>query len=165
MIQLMYLHADANEELGYQSYLIVQQENNKPYMILKDDEIIGELEFVKDTWTGSVLSPLKQSYIQDIGKFISQQAFYRLPSQILARGSEYVKDIVVVSEAEIMVICLPDVDFNAFRRLFNIFVKNIMQQNDIMNFKVFDSNFEHDFSLEIQITATIMKNFSLKNWS
>lgn len=146
MIQLQYLHTDTKQELGYQSYLIVQQaHNNKPFMVLQDDELLGELEFKNGLWTGHVELPLTHLFIQDAGKFISQQAFFRIPPQILTKANTYVREVVVASENEIIVICRPGIDFKAFQGLFEIFTRGLMEQNDFLNYRVFDAEFDKGF--------------------
>jgi len=45
MIKLHYIHENPFDALGFNVYLLLQEQPDSPFLILEDDEILGEIDF------------------------------------------------------------------------------------------------------------------------
>ncbi|WP_025145455.1 hypothetical protein [Pedobacter jeongneungensis] len=72
-----------------------------------------------------------------------------LKIKIIARWPEAVQDVIMESEKVYLVICKPGICFFTFRRVFPQFVPRIIQQENDLEFKVYNASFNSDFIVRL----------------
>ncbi|WP_316801513.1 hypothetical protein [Pedobacter frigidisoli] len=164
MIKLHYIHEDGASALGFSAYLLLQENNGEPFMILRDDEILGELDMQGGCWKASGTSVLNRDFLHAVEQFIDAQAFSTLPAMLLSRWADDLEEVVVQSESDYLLVCKPARDFAIFERIFREFITGIIRGEGLFNFKVFDAGFERDFELNVEAKAVDRAYAGLEKW-
>ncbi|MDQ1142471.1 MAG: hypothetical protein ABWZ79_06430 [Pedobacter agri] len=149
MIKLHYLHEDPTQELGFSAYLLLQEENHHSFLILNDDEILGQIDLSNGHWRNLADQKLDEEFVKSISKFIMAQQFLHLPKLIKNRWKDFVAEVVVQSESNYLIVTKADIDFETFERIFSDFVPQLIKEEWPITFKVYDAGFNQEFELRI----------------
>ncbi|MCX2474911.1 hypothetical protein OQZ33_11265 [Pedobacter sp. MC2016-05] len=149
MIKLHYIHEDPTESLGFCAYLLLQEENQQSFIILNDDEILGQIELINGYWRNLSDQKLDEQFVQSIGKFLKGQQFLKLPKLIKDRWPMWVEEVIVQSESMYLIVAKPNIEFHSFEKIFRDFIPQLVKDEWLICFKVYDAKFEAGFELEV----------------
>lgn len=149
MIKLHYIHEDPTESLGFCAYLLLQEENQQSFLILNDDEILGQIEMINGDWRNLSDQKLDEQFVQSIGKFLIGQQFLKLPKLIKDRWPMWVEEVIVQSESIYLIVAKPNIEFHSFEKIFRDFIPQLIKDEWLICFKVYDAKFEAGFELEV----------------
>ncbi|WP_316757628.1 hypothetical protein [Pedobacter aquatilis] len=164
MIRLNYIHEDPASALGFSAYLLLQEKSGDPFMILREDEILGELAWQDGRWLSVGEVCMDKEFLQAVGRFIDAQAFSTLPPVVLSRWPDDLAEVVVQSESDYLLICKLGRDFASFERIFRAFISGLIRAEGLFSFKVFDAGFDRDFELSVEAKAAPAGYAGIEKW-
>jgi hypothetical protein len=144
MIELTYF---SQQETGSPVYQVIQFNPGEPWQLVNGDEVIGTVDKQHGLWNLRSWSPVPEGLVTGIGQLIENQHFNRLPALISQRWSEYVQQVVVVSDREYLVICTDGIDLEHFEKLFRGSVSELVKDEWRIRFRVYDALMSADFEL------------------
>lgn len=164
MINLHYVHEDGSQVPGFSVYLLLQEKSGNPFLILRDDEILGELDYRDGCWKLLGDCDLDKDFVLAVGRFIDAQAFSTLPAALRSRWPDDLAEVVVQSESNYLLVCKPERDFFIFERIFREFISGLLKAEGLFCFKVFDAGFERDFELDVEAKAEYAGYSGIEKW-
>ncbi|WP_025144287.1 hypothetical protein [Pedobacter jeongneungensis] len=164
MIKLHYIHEDPTSALGFFAYLLLQEKSGDPFMILREDEILGELAWQNGRWLNVGEICVEKEFLQAVGRFIDAQAFSTLPAVLLTRWPDDLAEVVVQSESDYLLVCKLGRDFVVFERIFREFISGLIRGEGLFSFKVFDAGFDMDFELNVEAKAAPGGYAGIEKW-
>ncbi len=130
-------------------FQLIQLSRAEPWTVLDHDQLLGRMTKESGEWKPLSGSSLSAALIQNIGLFIDQQEYQKLPNEIKLRWPKLVEEIIVKSDSEYMVICKPFVNFRSFEKLFEKFVPPMIKDEWEISFKVYNHDFGEDFTKKL----------------
>ncbi|UKT62295.1 hypothetical protein [Pedobacter mucosus] len=127
MIKLHYIHEDPTQALGFSAYLLLKDKHKHSFLILSDDEILGEIDLINGEWQNLADRKLDEQFVKSIGTFISAQQFLNLPNLIKSRWAAFVAEVVVQSESDYLIVTKPNIEFRSFERIFKEFIPQLIK--------------------------------------
>lgn len=146
MIELTYFTEGSPEDGVYQ---VIQFNPGEPWQLVNEDEVIGTLDNEYGLWNLRSWAPVPDGLATGIGRLIEDQHFNKLPAMISRRWSEYVQQVVMISDAEYLVICLEGVDLQRFERIFSGSITELVKDEWKIRFRVYDALMNNDFQVEV----------------
>lgn len=144
MIELIYF---SEQEPGSPVYQVIQFNPGEPWQLVDGDEVIGTVDKQHGLWNLRSWVTLPDGLVTGIGQLIENQHFNRLPALITQRWSEYVQQVVVVSDQEYLVICIDGIDLAHFEKLFRGSISELIKDEWKICFKVYDALMSADFEV------------------
>lgn len=144
MIELTYFSEEASEREVYQ---VIQFNPGEPWQLVNGDEVIGTVDNEHGLWNLRSWAPVPDGLVTGIGRLIENQHFNKLPAAIMQRWSDYVQQVVVVSDAEYLVIGLNGIDLELFEKLFSSSIAELVKDEWEIRFRVYDALMANDFDV------------------
>lgn len=144
MIELEYFLERECETLVYQ---LIQFSPSEPWKILLDGELLGSITKHEAEWRQLNGEKLQDYLFDGITRLIDAQNFNGLPQEILSRWGNYIEQVLPRSDREYLVVCRAEISFKTFERVFSRFVSDLLKDEWLVEFKVFNHDFSEDFTV------------------
>lgn len=144
MIELTYFSEELTQSQVYQ---VIQFNPGEPWQLVNGDEVIGTVDMEHGLWNLRSWVPVPDGLLTGIGRLIENQHFNKLPAAISGRWSEYVQQVVVVSDSEYLVIGLDGIDLERFEKLFSSSISELVKDEWKIRFRVYDALMAEDFEV------------------
>jgi hypothetical protein len=144
MIELTYF---SEKEPGCPVYQVIQFNPGEPWQLVNGDEVIGTVDKQHGLWNLRSWSSVPEGLVTGIGQLIENQHFNKLPGQITQRWSEYVQQVIAISDCEYLVICTDGIDLERFKKLFSGSVSELIKDEWKVRFRVYDALMSADFEV------------------
>lgn len=129
------------------AYFLLQSKRGEPWQVVLGDELIGLLDRSGGSWQLDSWVEVSEGLCEGLGGLVDSQHFNRLPEAISLHWPAIVREVVVVSDSEYLVICRPGIDFGRFVRLFTAYVPHLLKDEWQIVFKIYDSDMSEDIQL------------------
>jgi len=149
MIKFQYIYEDSGTDLGLSACILIQENSESPFLILDDDEILGQLDIETGCWHSDNVR-LEQEFIKSVSRFIKAQQFLKLPKKIRDRWPDEVQEVIVKSESAYLVVTKPGINFISFEKIFRNFIEELVKDEWEVVFEVFSTNFDDDFVVKVR---------------
>nr|WP_199156266.1 hypothetical protein [Pedobacter sp. ASV2] len=146
MITLNFLH-DNNDET--QVYVLEQEKRSDPFKVFFNGKMIAEIDQVKNKWTQLSEKKIDHILLAQIGKFISNQNYQKLPGEIKAHWNNFVEEALATADDFYLIITKPEIDFDRFEKTFKNYIANLVKDEWQITFRVCDACFNNEFIVKV----------------
>ena len=153
MTQLDYFFSHLNGNTV--SYQLIQFSVSEPWRIVLDGECLGSIEKMGKDWRQLTGNDLDATFLTGITTFIESQHFNSLPDEILSRWPKLIKEVVMKSDEEYLIICKAGIHFASFERIFTRFIPGLLKDEWPVSFQVYNHDFSADFTFQARLTEKI----------
>jgi hypothetical protein len=144
MIELTYFVKGSPE---HEVYKVIQFNPGEPWQLVNGDEVIGTLDNEYGLWNLRSWVPVPEGLATGIGQLIEDQHFNKLPAMISRRWSQYVQQVIMISDSEYLVICVKGIDLERFEKVFSGSVAELAKDEWEIRFRVYDALMANDFEV------------------
>lgn len=146
MVTLNFLY-DISKET--QLYILKQEERNNPFKVFYNEELIVEIDQVKDKWIQISEGSLDNHLLYRIGEFIDRQNYRKLPNEIKTHWFNDVEEALATADDFYLIITRTETDFDRFEKTFRNYISNLVKDEWQITFRVCDADFNNEFIVEI----------------
>jgi hypothetical protein len=144
MIELTYF------ENSTQVFQVTQFRAGQSWRIVHGGELLGSIIKLNDVWVANRKSVLVAGLVESIGRFIDLQHFNKLPEELRTHWPMYIQQVIIQGDDQYLVVCLPDIDFSHFEKLFRTFIDTLIKDRWEILFKVYDAEMSADFEVLVK---------------
>lgn len=144
MIELTYF------ENSTQLFQVIQFRAGEAWRIVHEGELLGSILKMDGLWVANRKSILVEDLVASIGKFIDLQHFNNLPNELQAHWPMYIQEVIVQGDDQYLIICLPEIDFSRFKKLFKTYISTLLKDRWEILFKVYDAEMSADFQVQVK---------------
>ena len=141
MIELMYFSKSGQDKKAYH---LQQSRPGEPWEIVDGDELIGILEKEQGLWRLHCLADLPKGMCTELAKLVDAQHFNRLPQDIKTHWPGKVLEVVIVDDAQYLVICQPGTELDSFIKIFTAYTPYLLKDEWPVVFRIYDSAMSED---------------------
>ncbi|WP_146202939.1 hypothetical protein [Pedobacter paludis] len=123
--------------------------NTGPWQVLPEGEIIGILQKEQGQWTQVYLPEIEETLFREITLAIDRAGFNFLPKELLGRWPKQLREVIMQSDHEYLVVCKAEINFAAFSRIFSTYISGMLQDEWEICLKLFS----HGFSMDKTVPA------------
>lgn len=149
MIKLNYLWESPSTTQPFINYVLLQHNQNEPYLVLDDDEIISTIDEVEGEWKPVAESLIDQATILSIGQFIESQHYRRLPAEFKKHWPGYIEEVLVMSDEAYLLVAKANIAFERFEKIFRHYIKDLIKEEWQITFKVYNADFTAGFEVTV----------------
>jgi len=121
------------------------------WCIYEEDNLIARITKIQETWKQLSGDALPKEFIRSAGAHMQQIYYNSVALQIKERWPGIIGSVEKKSNAEIAIVCKPQVNLSTFRSIFCKHVARLFTQEVNMELKVYNYNFSQDFSYKLEI--------------
>lgn len=135
----------------YKNFQISQSAPEDLWCIYEDNTLLARITRIQETWKQLSGDALPKELIRGAGAHIQQVYYNSVALQIKERWPGIIGSVEKKSNAEIAIICKPQVNLSTFRSIFCKHVTRLFTQEVNMELKVYNYNFSQDFSYKLEV--------------
>lgn len=151
MIELNYRFKDIYG--NFRNFILFQYPDDDLWCVRDEQVLLARLSRIHGSWKQLSGEALPKGFIQSAGDFIQQHYYDSVPLQIKERWPSIIGSVEKKSDAEISIVCKPQVNLSTFRSIFCKHVSRLFQQDICLDLKVYSYNFAQDFSYKLKVSA------------
>ncbi|MEJ7559753.1 MAG: hypothetical protein WKF66_15695 [Pedobacter sp.] len=144
MIELTYF------ENSTQVFQVTQFRPGQSWRIVHGGELLGSIVKIDGIWVANRNSVLVEGLVESIGKFIDLQHFNKLPEELETHWPMFIRQVIIQGDDQYLIVCLPDIDFNHFEKLFKTYISTLIKDRWEILFKVYDAEMSADFQVLVK---------------
>ena len=144
MIELTYF------ENSTQLFQVIQFRAGEAWRIVHEGELLGSIIKMDGLWVANRNSILVEGLVASIGKFIDLQHFNNLPEELKSHWPMYIQQVIIQGDDQYLIVCLPEIDFSHFEKLFKTYISTLLKDRWEILFKVYDAEMSADFQLLVK---------------
>ncbi|RZJ84623.1 MAG: hypothetical protein EOO20_21025 [Chryseobacterium sp.] len=137
----------------FRNFILFQNPGDDLWCVRDEQVMLARLSRIHGAWKQLSGEVLPKVFIQAAGTFIQQHYYDSVPLQIKERWPSIIDSVEKKSDAEIAIVCKPQVNLNTFQSIFCKHVNRLFQQDISMNLKVYSYNFAQDFNYKLEVKS------------
>ncbi|KLT63857.1 hypothetical protein [Pedobacter sp. BMA] len=146
MVMLDYHFVDSGQIRVYQ---LVRFAPGEGWNVLSNGFLLGSIKKIDEQWTAVNGEELSVERVLNIGIFIDQQHFNRLPEKIRQKWEDFIEQVIMQTDSEYIIVTRAGINFTAFKRFFTEYIGNLVEDDWAVEFKVYNADFDDDFVVRV----------------
>ncbi|MCZ4244069.1 hypothetical protein [Pedobacter punctiformis] len=126
-------------------YGLKQEVRNEPFNVFLEEKMVAVIDEVKGQWIQVSGENLETELLLNIGQFINNQNYQKLPNEIKMHWVKYVEEVLATSDDFYLVVTKPKINFDRFEKAFKNYIDNLVKDKWQVTFRVCDAGFNHEF--------------------